>query len=97
MVVVGFPAIPLLLGSTPFTFACYTLIIIVHDDDDVMMMMMMMTARARVCVSAGHTKEDLGFGDFLFYFFWFDIDEALEKLTEVADIVGVRFRKRLMG
>jgi serine palmitoyltransferase len=43
----------------------------------------LLLARTRVCVSAGHTKEDM--------------DIALEKMKEAADIVGIRYNKRLLG
>lgn len=54
VVVVGFPASPLLLSRT------------------------------RVCISAGHSKADL--------------DDALEKISEVGDIIGIKYAKKgLLG
>ena len=47
VVVVGFPAVPILMS------------------------------RARLCISAGHTREDL--------------DDALKKIEEVADICKIRY------
>lgn len=49
VVVVGFPAVPLLM------------------------------ARARFCISAAHTREDL--------------DMALNELDEIADILGLRYKR----
>jgi serine palmitoyltransferase len=40
-------------------------------------------ARARFCVSAGHTREDL--------------DRALKVIDEVADVVMMRFRRSVYG
>lgn len=53
VVVVGFPATPVVL------------------------------ARARFCISAGHTREQL--------------DYALEQIDEVADLLRIKYRKRILG
>ena len=53
VVVVGFPAVPLL------------------------------QSRARFCISAGHTREQL--------------DDALAKLTEITRMLGLRYTKGLLG
>lgn len=53
VVVVGFPAVPILMS------------------------------RARFCISAGHTREDL--------------DMALEKIDEVADLLKIRYAKNTFG
>ena len=53
VVVVGFPAVPILMS------------------------------RARFCISAAHTKEDL--------------DDALEQIDEIADILKLRYSKSTFG
>jgi len=53
VVVVGFPAVPIL------------------------------TSRARFCISAGHTREDLDF--------------ALKEIDEIADILKLRYSKSITG
>lgn len=53
VVVVGFPAVPLLVS------------------------------RARFCISAGHTREDL--------------DRALAEIDEVADLVNLRYARSVFG
>jgi len=53
VVVVGFPAVPILMS------------------------------RARFCISAGHKREDL--------------DQALVKIDEVADVLRLRYGRRSMG
>jgi len=53
VVVVGFPAVPILLS------------------------------RARFCISAGHTREQLDF--------------ALEQLDEIADLCNLRYARRALG
>jgi serine palmitoyltransferase len=40
-------------------------------------------SRARFCVSAAHTKEDLDF--------------AIKVIGEVADLVGIKYNKSLLG
>ncbi len=40
-------------------------------------------SRARFCISAGHTREDL--------------DGALEKIEEVADLLKIRYAKNTFG
>lgn len=53
VVVVGFPAVPIL------------------------------ASRARFCISAGHTREDL--------------DRALKEIDEIADILKLRYKTSIMG
>ena len=53
VVVVGFPAVPIL------------------------------TSRARFCLSAGHTREDL--------------DRALKEIDEIADICNLRYARSMLG
>jgi len=43
----------------------------------------LMESRARFCISAGHTREDL--------------DKALVAIEEVVDLLRLRYRKRWMG
>ena len=43
----------------------------------------LVTSRARFCISAGHTREDLDF--------------ALEKINEVCDVLKLRYRHSTFG
>merc|ERR1719198_1519369 len=79
------PVIPLMLFSPSkislFSRECYKrgLAVVVVGLPAVPLLQ----ARARFCISAGHTREQL--------------DDALEKLTEITKLLGLRYRKGILG
>lgn len=79
------PVIPLMLFSPSkislFSRECYKrgLAVVVVGLPAVPLLQ----ARARFCISAGHTREQL--------------DDALEKLTEITKLLGLRYRRGILG
>ena len=81
----GSPVIPLMLYNptkiAAFSRECYkrglAVVVVGFPATPVVL------SRARFCISAGHTREQL--------------DDALQKIEEVADILKLKYRKKITG